>query len=67
MTRIDKKKYILPGIFAGLVYAGVMAAFDYYDDLPFAIGSFLLNFFFFGLFMSVFNYFSLKRSLKKKK
>jgi len=33
MTRIDKKKYILPGIFAGLVYAGVMAAFDYNDDV----------------------------------
>ncbi|SDZ91585.1 hypothetical protein [Bizionia paragorgiae] len=66
MTRIDKKKYILPGIFAGLVYAGVMAAFDYNDDVPFSIFKFLIHFFLFGLFMAGINYYSLRKAGKKK-
>ena len=67
MEPINKKKFIYPGLFAGLIYAGVMAAFDYSDDNSFSISSFLINFILFGSFMAAINYFSLRRARKNKK
>ncbi|TYB76614.1 hypothetical protein ES677_06520 [Bizionia gelidisalsuginis] len=67
MEPIDKKKYLYPGAFAGLVFAGVMAAFDYNDDILFSISKFLMNFILFGGFMAAINYFSLRKARKNKK
>lgn len=46
------KKSLKFGLFSGLGYAVIMAAFEFTDGAPFSIGYFLFNFFFFGLAMS---------------
>ncbi|MBQ0768951.1 MAG: hypothetical protein KBT58_06635 [Bizionia sp.] len=67
MEPIEKKKFIYPGLFAGLIYAGIMAGFDYSDSLSFSLNRFLINFVLFGGFMAAINYFALRRARKKNK
>lgn len=61
------KKSVIPGIFAGLIYATVLAIIDNRDGEAFNIGVFLINMILFGVFMSGYNYFAMKRRMKRQK
>ena len=59
------KKAVISGLAAGIVYSLIMAAFDYGEDKAFNMGKLVIDFFWFGIFMGVFNYFTLIRRNKK--
>ncbi len=58
------KKSVIPGLFAGILYATVLAFIDNRDGGEFNIGVFLINMILFGAFMSGYNYFAMKRRMK---
>jgi len=49
LTKITIKAFLI----SGLIYAGLMAGFDYYNGKEFEILIFLFRFSIFGLFMSL--------------
>ncbi|MCX7552092.1 hypothetical protein [Xanthomarina sp. F2636L] len=55
------KAIIKSGLFSGIVYAGLMAGFDYSDGENFRIWRFILNALFFGIFMGLFTRYNLKK------
>ncbi len=57
------KNRILLGLLAGIVYASIMAAFDYASDLPFHEVKFVFSMLIFGTFMTI----ATKWMVKKKK
>jgi hypothetical protein len=57
-------KSIISGLFAGLIFAGLMAGFDYSDGQYFKIWRFILRFWSFGIFMGLMNYYFLKKQVK---
>ena len=59
------KKSFIPGLFAGLLYATVLAIIDNREGKEFNIGVFCINLILFGIFMSGYNYFAMKRRIKK--
>tara|TARA_B110000238_G_C15886305_1_gene335733 strand:+ start:423 stop:626 length:204 start_codon:yes stop_codon:yes gene_type:complete len=61
------KSIIIGGLFGGIVYAGIMAEFDYSDGQGFRIWKFLWSFFFFGGFMSFLTHYNLKKQSKNEK
>lgn len=55
-----KTKIIVGGLFGGIVYALIMAGFDYADGGNFSVQKFILGVAFIGFFEGVRTYFSLK-------
>lgn len=47
------KSRIKLGLLSGLVYAGIMAAFDYMSNEPFHVVKFIFSTIFFGAFMAL--------------
>ena len=63
-----ENKVFLKAFFStGLIYATLMASFDYYFDEVFKVAKFLFHFFFFGLFMGLLARNNTKNQLIKKK
>lgn len=60
------KKILTTVVYSGIIYAGLMAAFDYADGQDFRTWRFLFNAFFFGIAMSVLTRYSLKNKTKHK-
>jgi len=63
--KTQTKSIIIGGFFGGIVYVGIMAGFDYYNEQDFRIWKFLWSFFFFGTFMVFLTRYNLKKSLEK--
>ena len=61
------KVIIKSGLFSGIVYAGLMAGFDYSDGQDFRIWRFILNSLFFGTFMGFMTRYNLKKQADKEK
>ncbi|GGW74512.1 hypothetical protein DFQ11_1126 [Winogradskyella epiphytica] len=61
------KAIIKSGLFSGIVYAGLMAGFDYSDGQDFRIWRFILNALFFGIFMGFMTRYNLKKQADKEK
>jgi len=59
------KSELIGGLIAGLVYAILMAGFDYSEGEEFKIWKFLFNLFFFGGFMAFMTRYNLKKQSKK--
>ena len=55
-----KTKIIVGGLFGGIVYALIMAGFDYATGENFSMKKFILGGTFFGIFQGAIAYFSLK-------
>ena len=58
---------IIGGFFGGIVYAGIMAGFDYFNEQDFQGWKFLWSFFFFGTFMGFLTRYNLKKKSRKDK
>ncbi len=58
------KAIIRTGLISGIVYAGIMAAFDYYDGQDFRIWTFVFNTIFFGTLMGLMKRNNLKNKTK---
>ena len=54
------------GLISGLVYAGIMAGFDFIDKEDFNIWKFLFNLTFFGIMMGYMFWNSLKKAAENK-
>ena len=59
------KAIIKSGLFSGIVYAGLMAGFDYSDGQDFKIWKFIFNASFFGIFMALMTRYNLKKQADK--
>ena len=59
------KGIIVSGLVSGLLYAGFMAGYDYYDNEPISILKFIFNALFFGILMGVVNGYLMKKQAKK--
>jgi hypothetical protein len=59
------KSIIKSGLFSGIVYAGLMAGFDYSDGQDFKIWKFIFNASFFGIFMALMTRYNLKKQADK--
>ena len=60
LTKITIRAFLI----SGLIYAGLMAGFDYYNGKEFEILIFLFRFSIFGFFMSLAARYKHKRQLK---
>ncbi|MCX7549173.1 hypothetical protein OS188_14545 [Xanthomarina sp. F1114] len=61
------KSIIKSGLFSGIVYAGLMAGFDYSDGQDFKIWKFIFHASFFGTFMALMTRYNLKKQADKEK
>jgi preprotein translocase subunit SecG len=61
----ENKVFIKSFLLSGLVYAGLMAGFDYSEGQEFSIWRFILGFLFFGIFMGLVSRYKHKKQLKK--
>ena len=59
------KARIKSGLFSGIVYAGLMAGFDYSDGQDFRIWKFIFHASFFGIFMGFMTRYNLRKQAKK--
>ncbi|MBB6682431.1 hypothetical protein H4O20_13355 [Aequorivita sp. 609] len=59
------KAIIKSGLFSGIVYAGLMAGFDYSDGQDFKIWKFIFHASFFGIFMALMTRYNLKKQADK--
>lgn len=59
------KSAALSGVISGVMFTLIMSAFDYYEGLGFNPQKALFQFLFFGIFMGIWNYFTLKRKAKR--
>jgi len=59
------KAIIKSGLISGIVYAGLMAGFDYSDGQDFRIWKFIFHASFFGIFMGFMTRYNLKKQAKK--
>ena len=59
------KTILKSGLLSGIVYAGLMAGFDYSDGQDFRIWRFIFHLLFFGIFMGLMNLYNLKKQTKK--
>ncbi len=59
------KAIIKSGLFSGIVYAGLMAGFDYSDGQDFRIWKFIFHASFFGIFMGFMTRYNLRKQAKK--
>jgi len=51
IEKLPLKKRIVSGIAIGLLYASLMAGYDYFTELSFSLPKFIFNCLFFGLVM----------------
>ena len=56
------KTILKSGLLSGIVYAGLMAGFDYSDGQDFKIWRFIFHLLFFGIFMGLMNLYILKKT-----
>lgn len=63
----QNRTVFLSGFLAGLVYAVIMALFDYIDEGSFSLWKFLFHFLFFGVFFSLLTRRNMRNSSKEKK
>ena len=63
--KAENKAFIKTFLVAGIVYASIMAGFDYADGQEFKLYKFVFSFLFFGLFMSYIFRNGHKKQLKK--
>lgn len=63
--KTENKIFIKSFWISGIVYAGLMASFDYSGGDSFRIFKFLFHFFIFGLFMGLLARYSHKKQLKR--
>ncbi|WP_191859361.1 hypothetical protein [Hanstruepera ponticola] len=61
------KAIIKSGLFSGIVYAGLMAGFDYSDGQDFKIWKFIFHASFFGILMALMTRYNLKKQADKEK
>lgn len=61
----ENKLFIKSSLMSGLIYAGLMAGFDYSTGEEFKIMKFLFHFIFFGLSMGLLSRYNYKKGLKK--
>ncbi len=61
------KSILTGGFVGGIVYAGVMAGFDYYDGENFRMWKFVFNFLFFGTFTGISTRYNIKKQSEKEK
>ena len=59
------KAIIKSGLISGIVYAGLMAGFDYSDGQDFRIWKFIFHASFFGIFMGFMSRYNLRKQAKK--
>ena len=59
------KAIIKSGLISGIVYAGLMAGFDYSDGQDFRIWKFIFQASFFGIFMGFMTRYNLRKQAKK--
>ena len=59
------KSIIMGGVVGGVVYASMMAGFDYSDGQDFKIWKFIFHTSFFGIFMGVLTRYNLRKQAKK--
>jgi len=59
------KAIIKSGLISGIVYAGLMAGFDYSDGQDFRIWKFIFHASFFGIFMGFMTRYNLRKQAKK--
>ena len=60
------KTIIKSGLISGVVYAGLMAGFDYSDGQDFRIWRFIFHASFFGIFMGLMTRYNFKSKKRKK-
>jgi len=63
--KAENKAFIKTFLIAGIVYASLMAGFDYADGQEFKLYKFVFSFLFFGLFMGFIFRNGHKKQLKK--
>jgi hypothetical protein len=56
------KGRIIYGLVTGIIFASIMAAFDYYDDKTLNVLKFIFHLLFFGLFQALFIKFKSRKS-----
>ena len=59
------KAIIKSGLISGILYAGLMAGFDYSDGQDFRIWKFIFHASFFGIFMEFMTRYNLRKQAKK--
>ena len=62
----NTRQSVLAGLISGLVYALIMAGFDYYEDQQFYLKKFIVNFLVIGLFMGFYTIYKLRKQAKTK-
>ena len=55
------KRFIISGLFSGLLFAVVMAAFDYFKEQPFSLLKFAIHLVLFGAFNGYMAYRKIKK------
>lgn len=63
---MDIKKIILTGLISGIVFALLMAGWDYYKEVPFSVLKFIIHFVLFALFNGYMSYRTEKKKLNNK-
>ncbi len=63
--KAENRAFIKTFLIAGIVYASIMAGFDYADGQEFKLYKFVFSFLFFGLFMGYIFRIGDKKQLKK--
>lgn len=58
------KSGLISGFINGLIFASIMAVFDWFDDKSFKIGKFLFQFLFFGAAMGAMASYSTKKRIE---
>ena len=61
------KTIIKSGLISGIIYAGLMAGFDYSDGQDFRMWRFIFNALIFGIFMGLMTRYNLKKQADKEK
>ena len=59
------KSAALSGLISGVMFALIMGAFDYFEGVAFNPKKIIFQIVFFGTFMGIWNYFTLKRKEKR--
>ena len=63
--KAENKFFVKEIFFSGIIFASLMAGFDYSDGKEFVITKFIFHLLFFGLFMGLFFRYQYKKSMSK--
>ncbi len=66
MNKSQTKSILKSGLLTGLIYALLMAGFDYSNEQSFRLFRFIINFLFFGIFMGLLAFYNIKKTKKNK-